>query len=134
MSQRRRKKIAEPHLMLARGPPNSPPPSAGLRRSTSSAIAKRAKMQKMVTEKPREPAGTTKVEPRTQCAIAAMVQATPMPRNTFTALLPVTLQMEESAYLSPIAATLLAKVSSQNQQTITGRDSSQKIRLRRSCK
>lgn len=40
-----------------------------------------------------------------------MVHATPMPRNTFTALLPVTLPTEASAYLSWIAATLLANVS-----------------------
>lgn len=68
-------------------------------------------MQKIVTEKPSEPAGTSNWPPRTVLTIAATVQATPMPRNTFTALLPVTLPMEESAYLSPQAATLLANVS-----------------------
>ena len=40
-----------------------------------------------------------------------MVQAIPMPRKTLTALLPVTLPTDESAYLSPVAATLLANVS-----------------------
>lgn len=40
-----------------------------------------------------------------------MDQATPMPKNTLTALLPVTLPMLASACLSWMAATLLAKVS-----------------------
>lgn len=39
-----------------------------------------------------------------------------MPRNTFTALEPVTLPMEASAYWSWIAATLLAKVSGQTKE------------------
>lgn len=43
--------------------------------------------------------------------MAAMDQATPIPRKTFTALLPVTLPMEASAYWSWVAATLLANVS-----------------------
>lgn len=43
--------------------------------------------------------------------MAAMDQATPMPRKTFTALLPVTFPMEASAYWSCVAATLLANVS-----------------------
>jgi len=43
--------------------------------------------------------------------MAARDQATPIPRKTLTALLPVTLPTEASAYLSWIAATLLAKVS-----------------------
>ncbi len=43
--------------------------------------------------------------------MAAMDQASPMPRKTFTALLPVTLPMEASAYLSWMADTLLANVS-----------------------
>ena len=43
--------------------------------------------------------------------MAAMVQATPIPKNTLTALLPVTFPIDESAYSSPTAATLLAKVS-----------------------
>jgi len=42
---------------------------------------------------------------------AASVQAIPIPKNTFTALLPVTFPMEASAYSSCTAATLLAKVS-----------------------
>ncbi|KAF3850389.1 hypothetical protein F7725_012161, partial [Dissostichus mawsoni] len=41
--------------------------------------------------------------------MAAMDQATPIPRNTLTALLPVTLPMEASAYWSWMADTLLAK-------------------------
>lgn len=41
---------------------------------------------------------------------------TPMPRNTFTALDPVTLPMEASAYWSWMAATLLAKVSGQTEE------------------
>ena len=98
MSQRTRKKIDEAHLIPILAPPSSPPPRAGLRRNTSKTMANRAKIQKIVTEKPREPAGTTKVVPLTQCTIVAMVQATPIPRNTFTALLPVTLQIDESAY------------------------------------
>ena len=40
-----------------------------------------------------------------------MVHAIPIPRNTLTALEPVTLPTEASAYGSPQAATLLAKVS-----------------------
>lgn len=43
--------------------------------------------------------------------MAAMDQATPIPRKTFTALLPVTLPMDASAYWSWVAATLLANVS-----------------------
>lgn len=42
---------------------------------------------------------------------------TPMPRNTLTALEPVTLPMEASAYWSWIAATLLAKVSGQTKKS-----------------
>ena len=40
-----------------------------------------------------------------------MDQAMPIPRKTLTALLPVTLPMDASAYLSWTAATLLANVS-----------------------
>lgn len=43
--------------------------------------------------------------------MAAMDQATPIPRKTFTALLPVTFPMDASAYWSWVAATLLANVS-----------------------
>lgn len=43
--------------------------------------------------------------------MAAMLHAMPIPRKTFTALLPVTLPTLASAYLSWQAATLLANVS-----------------------
>lgn len=43
--------------------------------------------------------------------MAAMDQAMPMPRNTLTALEPVTLPTELSAVSSPMAATFEAKVS-----------------------
>ena len=49
--------------------------------------------------------------PLIACFTAAIDQAIPIPRKTFTALLPVTLPIEASAYLSCTAATLLAKVS-----------------------
>lgn len=48
--------------------------------------------------------------------MAAMDQATPMPKKTFTALLPVTFPMEASAYWSCVAATLLANVSARGRQ------------------
>lgn len=57
------------------------------------------------------PGSTWNVSFLLQCTMAANVQATPMPRNTFTAFDPVTLPTDASAYLSCIAATLLAKVS-----------------------
>ena len=41
----------------------------------------------------------------------AIVQAIPIPRNTLTAFEPVTLPIDESAYLSLMAATLEANVS-----------------------
>lgn len=41
----------------------------------------------------------------------AIVHAIPIPRNTLTAFEPVTLPIEESAYLSLMAATLDANVS-----------------------
>lgn len=43
--------------------------------------------------------------------MAATDHASPMPKKTLTALLPVTLPMEASAYTSWTAAALLAKVS-----------------------
>ena len=39
-----------------------------------------------------------------------------MPRKTFTALLPVTLPMDASAYWSWVAATLLANVSEEEEE------------------
>lgn len=47
--------------------------------------------------------------------MAATDQARPMPRKTLTALLPVTLPMEASAYTSWMAAALLANVSEKRQ-------------------
>lgn len=48
--------------------------------------------------------------------MAATDQARPMPRKTLTALLPVTLPMEASAYTSWMAAALLANVSGKGQR------------------
>lgn len=91
-------------------PPSSPPTFLFLR-SIINAIATTAVQQKTTTEKPRDPASTTNFSPWTFLAIAAIDQATPSPRKTFTELLPVTLPIDESAYSSPTAATLLANVS-----------------------
>lgn len=57
------------------------------------------------------PGSTLNTDPLHQWYTAAMVHATPIPRKTFTALLPVTLPTLASAYLSCMAATLLANVS-----------------------
>lgn len=95
---------------MVRGPPSSPPMD-GLRRSISSPIEKKAKMVKSVTEKASEPGSTRKTLPLTSQYTAATDQATPMPKNTLTALLPVTFPIHASAYWSWVAATLLAKVS-----------------------
>lgn len=70
-----------------------------------------ARAVKRPTEKARFPGSTLKVRPLVRHAMAAIVHATPMPRKTLTALEPVTLPMEASAYWSWMAATLLAKVS-----------------------
>lgn len=70
-----------------------------------------AKMVKRVTEKARFPGSTKNFLPLERQATAAMVHATPMPRKTLTALDPVTLPMDASAYWSWMAATLLANVS-----------------------
>lgn len=75
------------------------------------AIAITAQTQKTTTEKPRLPAGTSNGLPSIALAMAAIDHATPNPRKTFTELLPVTLPIDESAYSSPTAATLLANVS-----------------------
>lgn len=48
--------------------------------------------------------------------MAATDQARPIPRKTLTALLPVTLPMEASAYTSWRAADLLANVSGKGQR------------------
>lgn len=95
-------------------PPNSPPTLLFLR-SIITAIAVTAVTQNITTEKPRLPAGTINLTPLAALAIAAIDHATPRPRKTLTELLPVTLPMDESAYSSPTAATLLANVSVENQ-------------------
>lgn len=61
--------------------------------------------------------------------MAAMDQATPMPRKTFTALLPVTLPMDASAYWSWVAATLLANVSEEEEE----KDNEQSATYREVC-
>lgn len=71
----------------------------------------KAKTVKRVTEKASEPGSTLKLSPFTAQYTAATDHATPMPRKTLTALLPVTLPMDASAYWSWVAATLLANVS-----------------------
>lgn len=70
-----------------------------------------APIMKTVTLKAREPASTRKVVPLKAWWMAAIAQATPMPRNTLTALLPVTLPIDESAKGSWVAAVLDANVS-----------------------
>lgn len=106
----RKVKKSEVGSLKAFAPPSSPPTFL-LLRNIITEIARMAVTQKTTTEKPRDPALTSKRFPSTAFAIAAIDQATPSPRKTFTELLPVTLPMEESAYSSPTAATLLAKVS-----------------------
>lgn len=96
--------------LKAFAPPSSPPTLLPLR-NIINPIATTAVQQKTTTEKPREPASTTNGFPWTAFAIAAIDHAIPSPRKTFTELLPVTLPMDESAYSSPMAATLLANVS-----------------------
>ena len=71
----------------------------------------KAKTVKRVTEKASVPVRTSKGRPCTAQYTAATDQATPRPRNTFTALEPVTLPMDASAHWSCSAATLLANVS-----------------------
>lgn len=82
------------------------------------AIHTAASIQKTVTENARVPGGTSNFSPFAAWYIAAIDQATPIPRKTFTALLPVTLPIEESAYLSLTAATLLANVSEKDNTCI----------------
>ena len=65
-----------------------------------------------MTEKPKLPGSTLNWVPYNQWWNAANVHAKPIPKKTFTAFEPVTLPTELSAYLSFIAATLLANVSS----------------------
>ena len=74
-------------------------------------MATNAKKQKIVTEKPKFPGFTLNWVPLKAWYTAAIVQAIPIPKKTLTALEPVTLPIEPSAYLSFCAATLLANVS-----------------------
>lgn len=104
------KKSSEVRTLGIRGPPSSPP-MEGLRRSINTPIQRKAKMVKSVTEKASEPGSTSNTLPLTLQYTAATVQATPIPKNTLTALLPVTFPTHASAYWSWVAATLLAKVS-----------------------
>lgn len=117
------------------GPPNSPPTFL-LRLNISIAMAIKASEQNSVTEKAilwnnktkntkcsiltnlktdfdqtYVPGSTAQTVPLASCTMAASDHATPIPRKTLTALLPVTLPTLASAYLSWMAATLLAKVS-----------------------
>lgn len=101
--------------LAVRGPPSSPPIS-GLRRYSSTPTLMKAKMVKRVTEKASVPGDTLNCSPLAAWQMAAMDQATPMPRKTFTALLPVTLPMDASAYWSWVAATLLANVSEEEEE------------------
>lgn len=104
------KKSNEVRTLGIRAPPSSPP-MEGLRRSINTPIQRKAKMVKSVTEKASEPGSTSKTLPLILQYTAATVQATPIPKNTLTALLPVTFPTHASAYWSWVAATLLAKVS-----------------------
>ena len=92
------------------GPPSSPP-MEGLRLKKSIQTATKASEQNTTTENPREPGVTLNGVPSTACLMAAINHAQPTPRNTLTALLPVTLPTDESAVGSPTAAVLLANVS-----------------------
>lgn len=98
-------------ILHVRGPPSSPPATDARRRYSSVHTHSPAMMVKRVTEKARFPGSTLNTSPLERQKTAAMVHATPMPRKTLTALEPVTLPMEASAYWSWMAATLLANVS-----------------------
>lgn len=114
----REMKSKDVNILQVRGPPSSPPATEGRRRYNSTLTTTTAIAVKSVTEKAREPGSTWKDLPLVRQYTAAMVHATPMPRKTLTALLPVTLPMEASAYWSWMAATLLAKVSVQRRDRI----------------
>lgn len=92
------------------GPPSSPPID-GKRLNIMRAIANSANEQNTTVEKPKLPAFTTNFVPFWKWYRAATVHARPIPKNTLTAFEPVTFPTELSAYLSCIAATLLANVS-----------------------
>ncbi|VVD00968.1 unnamed protein product [Leptidea sinapis] len=98
-SQREKKNI-DVIVLIVLGPPSSPPMDFRLL-NTSTRTASIASEQNM-------------------CTIAATVQATPMPRNTFTAFDPVTFPTDASACLSCIAATLLANYLDSITTTLRG--------------
>lgn len=104
------KKTHEVGYLNLGGPPSSPP-MKGLLLINMSMMAKIPHTTKIVTEKASDPGCTSNVSFLAACTTAANVHAMPIPRNTLTALLPVTLPTDESAYSSPMAATLLANVS-----------------------
>jgi len=127
MNHKLTKKAAVPFLRGA-GPPSSPPASFLL--ATKKAMQTTAHTENTVTLKDRSPAGTMNAPPgyiswrcRGICFFqssvtptefqytAAIVHGKPRPRKTFTLLLPVTLPMEASAFESPLAAAIEAKVS-----------------------
>lgn len=93
-------KRSDVSILLVRGPPSSPPATDARRRYRSVVTHTTARAVKRPTEKARFPGSTVKVLPLVRHAMAAMVQATPMPRKTLTALEPVTLPMDASAYWS----------------------------------
>lgn len=95
-------------ILYFMGPPNSPPIFL-LKTKTATQIT--ASIQYTVTDIANVPGGTSNSVPLMAWYTDAMVQAKPIPKNTLTALLPVTFPIDESAYLSPTAAVLLAKVS-----------------------
>lgn len=107
-NQRKTKKTVVAILYL-KVPPSSPPTYFLLKSSTDAHM--NAIMQNNITANPKFPGSTSNTSPLKKRTIAANVHAIPMPKNTFTALLPVTFPIEESAYLSFCAAILLANVS-----------------------
>lgn len=87
-------------ILVIAGPPSSPPTHFE-RLSSIIPIATTASVQKIVTENAKVPASTSNPgSPRNAETMEQMVHAMPIPKNTLTALLPVTLPILESAYLS----------------------------------
>lgn len=79
------------------GPPSSPP---ALLRIINIRQQNAADTQNNVTEYAKLPGSIRNSVPLYALTNAANVHAIPMPRKTLTALLPVTLPIDESAYLS----------------------------------
>lgn len=90
-------------------PPSSPP--INLRRRVRTLNQTRKNMVKSRTENAREPLTTVKWRPLLSWYIAPINHASPTPRKTLTALLPVIFPMAGSAVGSSSAAILLANVS-----------------------